>query len=245
MKIVNCTWELKNLGERVVEIEVNKDDVFNAELLLNSIKDFDYMVVKVPMNMSSFNIGLSKLGFTMIETQMMISKSYNSFDFSDRLIKHIYPHIWEKEILTEGDFEEMISKIDADMFTTDRIYIDPYFSKESSRNRYVNWMRTEFEKRTSIFSEIIYDDISIGMGMKKEISSGVFYGSLGGVYKEYASEGHGLAMATTGMIMAHKRNKPIKKVLTAISSNNVPMLQIYNYLNYKIEKMFYVFIKHL
>ena len=131
------------------------------------------------------------------------------------------------------------------MFTTDRIYLDPYFPKDSSRNRYVNWMLSEFEKGTSIITEFSYDNQNVGFTMYRETEPGIRYGSLGGVYEEFQSMGLGVATAAIGLITAHKTNKPFRKVHTAISTNNIPMMQIYNYLNYKIDSMTYVYVKHL
>ena len=245
MKIVDCFWELKNLGCRVVEINIEKDDISSKNVILESINDYDYAVIKVPMNKIDFNIGLSELGFMTVETQMNISKSYKSFDFDDRLVRQVYPHLFERVIETKEELMNIVSRITSDMFTTDRIYLDPYFPKDSSRNRYVNWMLSEFEKGTSIITEFSYDGQNVGFTMYRETESGIRYGILGGVYEEFQSMGLGVATASIGLITAHKKNKPFKKIYTAISSNNIPMMQIYNYLNYKIESMTYVYVKHL
>lgn len=244
MKVVDCFWELQNLGCRTVEITIENGDIFSPETICVSTRDYDYAVIKVPMNMIDFNRGVSDLGFFLMEMQMNISKTYKSFNFDDRLIRQVYPHLSERIIGSKEELENIVSRITPDMFSTDRIYLDSNFPKQSSRNRYVNWMKTEFEKGTSIITEFSYDDQNVGFTMYRETEPGIRYGFLGGVYEEFQSMGLGVATAAIGLITAHKTHKPFKKVHTAISSNNIPMMQIYNYLQYKIDSMTYVYVKH-
>lgn len=243
MEFINCNWEIENIGKRTCEISYNDKDVFDKLVLLDRIQDYEYVVVKIPMNRSEMNLGLSDLGFAMIETQLYISKSYKEFDFEDRLVKHLYPYVSDQLVSTEEDLDEIIGKITPDMFSTDRIYLDSHFSHDSSCNRYANWMKTEFNNESAIIKKIFFDGNEIGFGMTRE-QKGVLYGLLGGIYESEQSEGYGLLTACYGFITAKKNNSPFKKVFTAISSNNVPMVQIYNYLNFKIDNMKYVFVKH-
>ncbi len=243
MKVIDCVWELDNLGEKVVEINVEKHDVFNKDSLLTSMIGYDYLVVKVPMNMPDFNFGLSSLGFSVVETQMNISKRYKDFPFDDRLVKQIYPKAYIRDIETKKELDEIIDRMTPDMFSTDRIYLDPYFSHEKSCHRYQNWMRTEFDKGTSI-TKTFYDDINVGLGMERKKEDGTRIGLLGGIYEQYQSEGLGLMTACVGFINAHKENQPFKIMRTSISSNNIPMMQFYNYLGFNIDSMTYVFVKH-
>ena len=85
MKIIDCYWELKNLGEKTAEVMVEKKDSFQRDVFEDVNHKFSYVVVKVPMNMMGFNFGLSSMGFTMIETQINISKRYKKFNFEDKL----------------------------------------------------------------------------------------------------------------------------------------------------------------
>ena len=243
MEFVDCIWELDNLGKRTCEISYNDKDVFNIDDLFNKIKSYEYVVVKVPMNMPYINARLSELGFILIETQLSISKKYKDFNFDDRLIKCLYPRVSEKIVSSEEDLCFILDRISSNMFSTDRIYLDPNFGQDCSMRRYKNWLRTEFHNNTSIIKSIVYDGNEIGFGMHRE-KDGITYGLLGGIYENSQSEGFGMLTACFGFLTSKKFGKPFKKTLTAISSNNVPMVQIYNYLNFKIDNMKYVFVKH-
>lgn len=243
MRFVDCIWELKNLGKRVCEISVEDEDVFDEKEIINKTNSYDYVVIKVGMNRPDFNFGLSKLGFTMVETQLSLSKSFKEFNFEDRLVKRLLPYVDEKIVTSHEELDDIIHKITPNMFSTDRIYLDPKFEKHSSMNRYSNWVRTEFESGSSIVKEIIYEDKAIGFGMLRD-NKGVLLGLLGGIYEGEQSEGYGLLTACFEYLMAKKNNRSFKKIYTAISSNNYPMVQIYNYLRFKIYGMTYVFVKH-
>lgn len=243
MVFTDCYWELDNIGKRTCEINYEENEMFAKDEFIEKTRGYEYIVVKVPMCCPSINTSLAHLGFTMMEAQINISKHYKQFNFEDRLIKLLYPNVEEQIISTEYDFQGIIDRITTNMFSTDRIYLDTHFNHDISRKRYTNWMRTEFNKKSSIFKKIIYKGEEVGFCMNRE-ENGVIHGLLGGVYELNQSEGLGLLTACSGFLTAHRNNVPFKKVLTAISSNNVPMMQIYNYLQFKVDKMTYVFVKH-
>ena len=244
MKIVDCFWEIENLGKKVCEISIEQTDLFNTHELERITQDYNYVVIKVPMNHSSFNFGLSKMGYVMVETQIGLSKKYADFKFDDRLVKTLVQGVDERIIFSEKELDELISHMTPDMFSTDRIYLDSFFDSNASMIRYSNWIRNEFINKTAIIKNMIYEGEIIGFGMCRD-NKGVLDGLLGGIYKEKQSEGYGLLTSCFEFLVAKKYSRPFRVMHTAISSNNVPMLQIYNYLNFRIDKMTYVYIKHL
>lgn len=244
MYVLDCKWELENLGESVAEISVESNDQFDEKAIKEVCDSYQYVVVKVPMNMMKFNFGLSVLGFTMIETQISVSKRYKDFDFNDRLVKHVYPHVNTERIKSTEELEEIINQITPDMFSTDRIYLDPHFPHEASSKRYINWMRSDYEKGNAVIVKTFYDDINVGFGFSHIDDDGTKHCLVGGVYEKYQDMGLGIMTAGLSFMMAKKNNTGLKIVRTAISSNNPPVWQFYNYLGYKIDKMTYVFVKH-
>ncbi len=244
MKVIDCYWELSNLSEKVVEIIIEKNDVPNLEKLNEIVSKYQYAVVKVPMNMPMFNIGLASSGFFLIETQLNISKRYKDFNFEDKLIRKIYPHIHSEIVNSYEALDDLLSKITPDMYSTDRIYLDPHFDHSKSSQRYINWIRTEFENNKGIVTKTFYDDKNVGFSLYRLNEQGVIHGLLGGVFEEYQDSGLGLMTASAKFIVAHKDNNPFKVIHTTISSNNVPMMQFYNYLHFKVDSMTYVFVKH-
>ena len=245
MNIRDCYWELKNLGVTVAEIEIENTDVFDLDSIVNVEDQYQYIVVKVPMGKPEFNFNLMRLGYTMIETQLNISKKYKDFNFEDRLVRSVYPHATSQQISTQDELEEILSNITPDMYSTDRIYLDKRFSHECSSNRYKNWIRTEFENKTAIIKKSFYDDVNVGYSMARVCDNGTRIGLLGGIYEKYQTMGLGILTTGLSFISAHKEKEPFKMMKTAVSSNNPPVWQLYNYLGFKIDKMAYVFVKHI
>ena len=67
MKVVNASWEKRNLGVDCNEIEIEKKDT--VEMLKKRILDFetDYTVVKVPIGMINISHFLQSCGYVFME----------------------------------------------------------------------------------------------------------------------------------------------------------------------------------
>ena len=88
-----------------------------------------------------------------------------------------------------------------------------------------------------------YKDINVGYTLSRE-KDGVIKALLGGIFKEYQSLGFGILTSAFHFITAKNCNRPSEKMVTLISSNNFPVIELYNYLGFKIYQMTYVFVKH-
>ena len=53
MKIVEATWEKRNIGLKVYEVEVELDDSVRQIMTISDISDADYISVKGPAGMMS------------------------------------------------------------------------------------------------------------------------------------------------------------------------------------------------
>lgn len=245
MKITDCYWEKENLNKRVVEISIDANDEFARDLLEGFTNGYDYVCVKVPIGKMDFNFGLANMGYTMIECQYKISKLYNDFNPDDRLIKRLIPKFNFKTVVSKEDFKVLTDKMTLGMFSTDRIALDPHFGLEDSYRRYKNWMTTEFENRTSEFLLTCLNENPIGYCMYKKENDTVD-GLLGGIFEEYQDSGYGLITPLQLFLYAYTDDEfCFKKMITSISSNNAPVVELYNYLNFKLTDTTYVFVKHL
>lgn len=242
MKINNCFWETA-LNSTTCEVQIEETDLFDANKFMQLEKDFQYIVVKAPMNMIEFNYGLAKMGYITCEVQCRISITYSDFDFYNPLVKRIYPYTEFKNITSASDINLLLNNITPNMFSTDRITLDPYFGKETGCKRYKNWITYAFENNQMNFLWFIYKGEKVGFSMYKE-NAETTEGVLGGLFTQYQAKGLGIITATRHLLHAKKNSMNMKKYITCISSNNQAVLRIYNRLNFQIEKMQYVFIKH-
>jgi len=242
MKITDCIWELANIGKKTAEIIVEKDDILDRQLLRELDSQYEYQVMKVTSGNISANFFLEENGFRLIETQIAIELKYTDFDWTDPLVKYIEPDMVFLDVRTKEDFESIFERMTPEMFISDRIATDPYFGLDFSYRRYYNWMRTAFENHTASFFQMKYKNELIGFSMYR-ITGTVWHGDLGGVYP-YSGKGLGLLTACAPFLYIKQRGMKITKLVSAISSNNGPVLPAFNHCHYNFKKFIQVFIKH-
>ena len=241
MKIIDCKWELKNINKKTIEITIDRGDDFDNDMLSQHTHNFEYAVVKVPMNMPSFNIGLAEMGYICIETQMNVGISMTDFDFSK--VAHLYDDTRYEFVENHQDYLSVISNIEPGMFSTDRVCIDPHFNGEIGCRRYINWLTTEYESKKSQLVKVIYQDKHVGFMLIRS-GNGTIDLLLNGLYKPYQGKGLGILTPASPMMFIKKNSLPIENEITSISSNNIPVVKLYNRLNFKLIQQTYVFVKH-
>lgn len=236
MKIIDCYWEQANLDCRVAEVSVSPIDVFLEEVLLDLEKKYDYIVLKLPVASFAQYLKVTEAQYVFIETQLSIQKKMDSWNLSPRDEK-LLKHFSAKEVTNVSELEEVLSKIHEQMYTTDRIYLDPMFGPFFSAQRYRNWTRDAY-KQGAVLLKYFFKNEEIGYGLLK-IDNTVAYGLLGGIYH---GEGMGI-IVSTGALYVKERNFDLFK--TKISTNNTPILRLYNHFNFEITNVEYVFVKHI
>ena len=241
MKITNCFWEQVNIGKRTVEITVEATDSFSLDMLNNACNGYDYLVVKVPMNKPSFNFGLSNMGFTCIENQMTVIKAYKDFDFYK--LSSRYNSTSYEVVNSEDSLNSVLYSITPGMFSTDRISLDSQFGLEISCRRYKNWLTTEYRNGKSRLIKVMYDGQHVGF-MLTRIESQKIHLLLNGLYKSFQGRKLGLLTPSSPLMYAHKENMDIIEEITSISSNNIPVVKLYDRLGFHLHEQHYVFVKH-
>ena len=89
MRIIDCEWELKNIGKKTCEVLIDKNDIVDDNLLHVLDSEYEYQVVKVDPDNIAANIKLGDNGFHLVETQIDLELKYKEFNFNDSLIKYI------------------------------------------------------------------------------------------------------------------------------------------------------------
>lgn len=243
MNIIDCFWEVKNLNRKTIEICLCKDDVFDSNEINNITTGYEYIVAKVPQGKMDYIYGLQNIGFKYIESQIKLSKKYKDFNFNDKLLKLISYKTNFKIIETQEELFSVINSMTEGMFSTDRISLDIEFGPKFSLLRYKNWILDEYSKGTSKIAYIIYDGVKVGFIMFR-INKNNIQGMLGGIYEEYQDVGLGILTPSAIFMLCKKFEFNVIKGYTSISSNNQPVLQLYNYFNFKVDNLQYVFVKH-
>ncbi len=240
MVITDCVWEKDNLNASTVEILLETGDIDECMAIEETMQHFDYVVVKVPMNMIAYNIGLGRLGFSLMEVQMNVSSKVKGYDWS-RINLDMEEVKFEIVTNTTG-LNEILDHISDDMFSTDRITLDTYFGPQIGHARYSNWIISDFKKGKSKVAMVNYHNENVGFMMFR-IEGGRLHLLLNGLFKKW--QGKRLGIITPASPLIYSRFNPdIEEVKTSISSNNIPVVKLYNRLGFMLDNQNYVFVKH-
>lgn len=243
MKKIDCVWEKKNIGSKVLEFTVEETDRFSCSQF-NGFDNYDYQVVKVPAGKADYCFGLSSLGFSFIEGQLKISKTMQSFNLNDKVVKLYSRGASFSMVSSKGEFDEILSRITPQMFSTDRITLDPIYGSEIGCRRYKNWMTTEFENHTSQFMQVFYKGVLVAYIMFR-MKDLIMDSLLGGTFHDVKIPGLGLLAIFAPFVYFNQIGKPFKRFETSISTNNMPVRKIYNMFDFKLDKEYYVFVRHI
>lgn len=242
MILTDCVWELANIGKRTCEVVVEKNDILDHAFFQDLDSKYEYQVIKVTPGNIKANYTLEDNGFHLIETQIELEMKYKDICLDDMLIKYIERDTSFLEVKENKELEEILERITPNMFVTDRIALDPLFGYDFSCKRYKNWMKTAFLNKTASFLKMFYKNEHVGFIMYR-IKGSIWYGYLSGIY-DGVDQGLGLLTACGGLIYMKKNEVNIKTVVTAISSNNTPVVPITNHCHYNFKGFKYVFVKH-
>lgn len=243
MKAINCIWEKENIGSNVIEYDIEQSDSFDEQLFRSIDLRFDYIVIKVPTNKVEFNWGLSRLGYTMIETQIKYSLTDINTYLNDRSINRIVTKTLLKKVYSIEDLDYILDSIKPEMFLTDRITLDPIYGPVVGCRRYKNYIKSQLQQDDVDILGIFFKDELIGFHMYR-IGNKKCYGMLGGIFSDIKIPGIGLLTGCIPLIYTSEKYD-INEFLPEISSNNIPMLKVYNYLKAPIVDLKYVFVKHV
>ncbi len=241
MKIVEATWEKRNLGVSCLELEAEKKDLVTEILSVLGGREEQYQVVKVASGRVDIALALQEIGFryieTLFETGVVLKDRPIVPDVCRDLIKYTDYHT-----ATDEEEKEVIRLIKTgNIFTTDRIALDPAFSIELAGQRYAYWMEDLMlsGKATMFITEYQGDKI----GFNINVDRGSYYDAvLGGLFPEYLGSGLGFANSWSGMNATY--NLGARKIISHVSSNNYPILQLHLMFGMKIRKVTSTFVKH-
>ena len=239
MRIIDAVWEKRNLGIETKEIEFEEtDDIAAAKDCLQEIHA-EYIVVKVPTSRADITHLLYEHQYEYIEDMILLINNLKTVKKLNA-IGRLYDAVSIKKA-DEEDIEEVFTEIRKGMFSTDRISLDKYFSKEIAAERDVNWSMDDLDRGAELHN-FIYKGKNIGFVGFKEIGNGVYTSFLGGIYNEYRLGGIG--MVTELRLQDSIKKLGGKQLYTMVSSNNIRQVKNLTYDGYYVSKIKHIFIKH-
>lgn len=238
MKIVNADWEYRNLGVTTIEIEIEEYDT--RETILTTIQGIraQYIVLKLPSHKADMIFDIQKSGYTYIEDMVQMVSYLKKVNYSS--VQERFNTCVSTQVMTEEDLVTVKQEIKKGLFSTDRVYLDPYFSKKQAYNRYINWIEDEYLRKTQ-FIKYIYKGNTIGFFALREQEKGRYTSFLGGIFPAYRKGGIGTVVKVPQVVQAYGG----KSVSTNVSSNNPAQIRNLILNGYIPESITHTFIKHL
>ncbi len=240
MNVVDAAWEKRNIGVSCLEIDLLASDSISdlEEYLID--KDVDYVVLKCPVNCSDFIWNLPRAGFTFIESQIILELSKDNYR-GPSFIKITERNTDMKRLFDKAEILRAIEKIPHDVFDTDRISLDPHFSKELAGMRYKNWVLDLMDKGDH-FLELSVKGVPAGFFIARKSEGPIGYAGLAGMYSQFKGKGFGISLINKGMNYILQAGH--QKIITGVSSNNKNILKVHNILGFEVCDIKYVYVKH-
>jgi len=244
MKIIDAFWEQRNLGVKAFEIVITSENSFEDFVAVEKeilAKNAEYIVVKIPVNLSEYIWGLSNIGYTFIETAFFISLHKDKYivpAFVARLDRSV-----DAKLVNKADaVEKVLVRIKDNVFNTDRISMDPYFTDEQGANRYLCWSRDMINNGAELYNVAIKDK-DIGFFIVKRIDKKTAYAVLTGLYPEYRRTGLGVLLLKKCLDTIWDLG--FIKIETSVASNNLDIIKIDQAFGFGIDNVDYVYVKHI
>ena len=239
MKIVEATWERRNLGRDAWEVTLEREDMADVEKTLAALHDARfagaYVCVKMPVGNLKMLHALEDDGFRFLETQLSLMSKFKADDVVGQCANADAQMKFVTVEKSEAAWERVISKIEPEMFDTDRISLDPALGPEIACRRYQNWMRDLFKNPKSELMLLTLDGREIAFNV--DIVEGcVRHGMLAGNFPEFKNTGYGMALIA-GSPEKHR------KVRTMVSSNNPHVLRAHQNCGRVVYREIYVLRK--
>jgi hypothetical protein len=239
MIIVDAYWEIRNLGKKTIEIEIEKEDSFVDIQYFFSNNFFEYGVVKIPPSRVDLIFPIQNFGFKFAEilsfAKIKIEVLPPLGKIENRILKDLtYVNMSKSEI------DELFFMLSMNLFETDRIAIDPLFGPKISNHRYKGLITDEINKGATLYS-VKFKLNNIGFFLIRE-NGNKSYSNLAGIYRGFQNKGFGVFLNYFEIIESSKRG--LKELHTSYSSNNIGAQGVHQRLGFEITKSVSIFTKH-
>lgn len=237
MKIVLEELEKRNLGVETVSINVEQNDAY--EEVENALKETksEYLVLKIPSNMTQITPLAHKYGYTFVEDMMFFEHNLQPIKRT-KLQQRLYDAV-KITTMKDEDFEILYQEINNGSFSFDRISNDPYFGQKVANRRFTNWINDERKRGAEFLKATIKGEMT-GFFSIREVKPGVYTSALGGTFMKWRKGGLGTNVQTPEVVKARGG----KKVIVGVSTNNMIQIRALIQNGYFPTNANHVFIKH-
>jgi hypothetical protein len=242
MKIIDAVWDNEVLGQKSVEVRCDTSDSLDS--LLGCLRDLEtsygYIVVKSPVSNREIIDHIPEIGFKFIETLIAVERSVKAETIESRLAKRSESLITKEA--TEDEVAHVFDQIMMGVFSTDRISLDEKFGTLVGAKRYCNWIESEISLGGSVYSVALASGTKLGFFTLRVTEEGIAHSVLSGLFDAASTPGFGLVLLA--LILKTAEENGAKKIVSAISSNNLPVVRTHVQLGFEIKDLSYVYVRH-
>jgi len=238
IRVTPAPWEQKTLGLHAVEIDVRSPRA-TLDMIQNASVGYDLSTVKIPSGNPALVHSLEAIGYRFMESQLSLGVGLRSLPEPSPLQRAIL----KKYCLTRpkpGDLETLLGFITQGLFTSDRVTLDPELGKDLAIKRYVHWITDVLSRDTDSMQWISPTTGAFRHAgfiiVQKEGET--IHALLGGVFPRYQILGAGLAMVLHPI--RHFASHGFAFYTTRVSSNNLPVVNLYLEAGFSIKEIVYV-----
>lgn len=245
MRVIDAFWEERNLGVTCYELELELSDCLESvEATLSGLTERQYMVAKIPSSRYDLVQLFQGKGYFFIETAIELEFNfkklgYDSLDVPKGLQKICDRCSWGP--MDARDLEQLHMEVHKNIFTTDRVFVDPAFTKKQAAQRYDFWIQ-DLVQQGSIPFRVALDGETFGFFVDKEIAPAVYHSVLGGVYTEHKGPGLGYVLYYADFMSRVERR--MERSVTSVSGSNPASLRLQVGFGAEIKELTYVLVKH-
>ena len=204
--------------------------------------DVPYSVVKIPSGCIPLLLMSQRCGYSFVEASISYEGNIKTL-CPPRIFERFIPQV-SVSGATRALADKALSEMESGrIFTTDRIAVDPMFSRAMAGKRYANWCRDEMGAGAEM--EIAYyKDLPVAFNVSRERKDrpGAFVGLMGGLFSEFLDKGLGFLLLQCEMETCRRNGG--KWCLGTTSSNNMPSLRLHLHYGFDITCTQYVLVKH-
>lgn len=191
--------------------------------------------------MPAFIWGLPKREYSFIETAFQIvlpKEKYVVPPFVARLDRGVSVSL----VTVPTEVDAVLAHIKENIFDTDRVSIDPFFTGEQSAHRYFSWTQDMIHSNCGLYTVAIKGH-DIGFFIIKQINETTAYPVLTGLYPAYKGKGVGSLLLKKCIDTVWDRG--FGRIESWIVSNNWEILKVDQAFGFTIAALQYVYVKHL
>lgn len=243
MVVSERPWEKRNLGVESCAFYIGRDeDIVTIDMKdLENYRKYEYQTMYIQWGNVEALREAQNNGFIMAEMNFHLQKELDT-EFLPPIYKR-YEQYLSYSVATAEEQEIFLDIIrEKNIFTTDRVAKDPRFGLKCSGRRYAYWAKDVLNKGGTLLlmkykGKVVSFDILTNKG------GGVADAILGGLFPEFKSSG--LGFVALYLISKWAKSENYNRIVTNVSSNNLPILRLHEIFGYRIDEMSYVLTRHV